>query len=248
MAQPQSQSRTSPRCSPRNSSSVRRFLWVRRKERSPSRPAGDPRETMSKRMGLLKTLRTGGGLGAGAFMPGACFLQEKHQHWGPEPLPQFPTHAMSLRVLSCHRGAWAAGGTPQPGSPTGPQQPPHPQQSSSPSIPPPSIAHRGWWASCQLPAGCCNILGPQPCPSQQGRASSSVTLQRRGQSQTGRSSWRQRDNRPAPGTGNGGGEEDGCQLPQPGVSGAGGTWGIPAPSTHLHPCPPKGPSQAAPLG
>lgn len=67
------------RCSPRNSSSVRRFLWVSRKERSPSRPAGDPRETMSKRMGLLKTLRTGGGSGAGPLVPGAVFLQQKQQ-------------------------------------------------------------------------------------------------------------------------------------------------------------------------
>lgn len=248
MAQPRSQSRTSPRCSPRNSSSVRRFLWVRRKERSPSRPAGDPRETMSKRMGLLKTLRTGGGLGAGAFMPGACFLQEKHQHWGPEPLPQFPTHAMSLRVLSCHRRAWAAGGTPQPGSPTGTGQPPHPQQPSSPQHPTSQYCPQGPVGILPAPSWVLQYFGPPSrAPSQQGRASSSVTLQRRGQSQTGRSSWQQRDNRPAPGTGNGGG--GGWMSVAP----ARGLWGRrhvghPGPSTHPHPCPPKGPSQAAPLG
>lgn len=60
--------------SPRNSSSVRRFLCVSRKESSPSRSAVEPRDTMSKRMGRLKTLRMGGGWGAGALGLCGCFL------------------------------------------------------------------------------------------------------------------------------------------------------------------------------
>lgn len=60
--------------SPRNSSSVRRFLWVNKKESSPSRSVVEPRDTMSKRMGRLKTLRMGGGWGAGALGLCGCFL------------------------------------------------------------------------------------------------------------------------------------------------------------------------------
>lgn len=63
--------------SPRNSSSVRRFLWVNKKESSPSRSAVEPRDTMSKRMGRLKTLRMGGGWGAGALGLCGCFLEGK---------------------------------------------------------------------------------------------------------------------------------------------------------------------------
>lgn len=36
----------------------------------------NPRETMSKRMGRLKTLRMGGGLGAGPLLLGRFFLRE----------------------------------------------------------------------------------------------------------------------------------------------------------------------------
>lgn len=61
---------------PRNSSSVSRFLWLSRKGRRPSSPAVTPRETMSKRMGRLKTLRMGGGLGAGPLLLGRFFLRE----------------------------------------------------------------------------------------------------------------------------------------------------------------------------
>lgn len=66
-------------CSPRNSSSVRRFLWVNKKESSPSRSAVEPRDTMSKRMGRLKTLRMGGGWGAGALGLCGCFLEGKKE-------------------------------------------------------------------------------------------------------------------------------------------------------------------------
>lgn len=45
---------------------------------------------MSKRMGLLKTLRTGGGSGAGPLAAGGCFLREKLQRWQEEPLLGFP--------------------------------------------------------------------------------------------------------------------------------------------------------------
>lgn len=171
-----SQGRASPRCSPRNSSSVRRFLWVRRKERSPSRPAGDPRETMSKRMGLLKTLRTGGGLGAGPFVPGACFLWEKHQHWEPEPLAQFPTCAMSLRLLSHQGRAWAPGGTPKWGHPRG--------QGSLPTHGSPVLPASPLPVSPTGAGGC--LASSQPdtaafwapgCALQQGSAVGSATLQ-----------------------------------------------------------------------
>ena len=61
--------------SPRNSSSVRRFLWVSKKGSSPSRSAVEPRDPMSKRIGRLKTLRLGGGWGAGALGLCGCFLK-----------------------------------------------------------------------------------------------------------------------------------------------------------------------------
>lgn len=195
-----------PRSSPRNSSSVRRFLWVSRKERSPSRPAGDPRETMSKRMGLLKTLRTGGGSGAGPFAASGCFLREKRQRWKPEPLPRFPTCAMSLRVLS-HWGQ-ARGDTSRLGSPVRPGQPPHAQQPSAPSASPaPTQVLLQRVGPPAVPLG----LGHAPAPR--------VKPDRSEQSAAG---GRTGDNRSAPGTGNGGRTDGGCPsrgLPVRGLMG-----------------------------
>lgn len=78
--------------SPRNSSSVRRFLWVSKKGSRPSRSAVEPRDTMSKRMGRLKTLRMGGGWGAGALGLCGCFLEEVGSQGDGRAHPPRPPH------------------------------------------------------------------------------------------------------------------------------------------------------------
>lgn len=177
---------------------------------------------MSKRMGLLKTLRTGGGLGAGPFPPGACFLQENHQRWGLELLPQFPASAMSLGLLSCQQNAQ---GSP-PGVTHGAASPLTAAQCSHyhPRRPAGTLTAPVWVLQC---------FGPQTCPLA-GTAhgfSHVPALQakpdRLEQLVTG--VWA-RDNRLALGTGG-----IGTAAAPAGIYGAGGTWGIPVPPPT---CPP----------
>lgn len=209
-------------------------------------------------MGLLKTLRTGGGLGAGPFVPGACFLREKGQCWGPEPLPQFPTCAMSSRLLSCQR---KARGPPQLGSPPGAGAASPPTAAQCSQHPTSQYRPRGLVGTLPAPIRVLQHSGPQPGPpagTGHGFGHAPAPQEKPDWLEQSVAVGRAGDNRPAPGTGNGGRRDSGC--PSQGSPGLGARRASQPPPPTCIPAHPgdraparvrghaTAPSQAAPLG